>query len=184
MVTSPTCSTSWRRNPYVPIVCLEDPSPDYPNQLIVLGENMKKNTSYTLLITTVLIAASLLLSACGPSANPDGSVNVEVTLTDFGIESSLDTFEVGVPYHFIVTNEGAVNHEIMIMQPMMADMEMSMEEMDAMALAYIEEDELTPGTTQTLDYTFTEPAPAGSLELGCHIEGHYEAGMKLPITVQ
>jgi len=145
---------------------------------------MKNKTRYTLLVTTVLIAASLFLSACGPSTNPDGSVNVDVTLTDFGIESSLDTFDVGVTYHFIVTNEGAVNHEIMIMEPMMAGMDMSMEEMDAMALAYIEEDELTPGTTQTLDYTFTEPASTGSLEFSCHIEGHYEAGMKLPITVQ
>ena len=145
---------------------------------------MKNKTRIALLITTVIIATSLLLSACGPSKNPDGSVNVEVTLTDFGIESTLDTFEIGVPYHFIITNEGAVNHELMIMEPMMPGMDMTMEEMDAMALAFVEEDELTPGTTQTLDYTFTEAAPAGSLELGCHIEGHYEAGMVLPIAVK
>jgi len=145
---------------------------------------MKNKTRLTLLITTVLIASSLLLSACGPSTNPDGSVNVDVTLTDFGIESSLVTFDVGVPYHFIITNEGAVNHELMIMEPMMPGMDMTMEEMDAMALAFVEEDELTPGVTQTLDYTFTEPAPAGSLEFSCHIEGHYEAGMVMPITVK
>jgi len=146
---------------------------------------MKNKTRYTLLVTTLLIAASLLLSACGPSTNPDGSVNVNVTLTDFGIESSLVTFDVGVPYHFIVTNEGAVAHELMLMEPMMAGMEdMTMEEMDAMALAHVEEDDLPPGATQTLDYTFTEPAPAGGLEMSCHIEGHYEAGMKLPITVK
>ena len=145
---------------------------------------MKNKTRITLLITTVIIATSLLLTACGPSKNPDGSVNVEVTLTDFGIESTLDAFEVGVPYHFIITNEGAINHELMIMEPMMPGMEMSMEEMDAMALAHVEEDELPPGATQTLDYTFTEPAPAGSLEFDCHIEGHYEAGMVLPITVK
>lgn len=145
---------------------------------------MKNKTRLTLLITTVLIASSLLLSACGPSTNPDGSVNVDVTLTDFGIESSLVTFDVGVPYHFIITNEGAVNHELMIMEPMMPGMDMTMEEMDAMALAFVEEDELTPGVTQTLDYTFTEPVPAGSLEFSCHIEGHYEAGMVMPITVK
>lgn len=145
---------------------------------------MKNKTRIALLITTVFIASSLLLSACGPSTTSDGPVDVEVTLTEFGIESSLDTFEVGVPYHFIITNEGAINHELMIMEPMMPGMDMSMEEMDAMALAFVEEDELTPGTTQTLDYTFTEPAPAGSLELGCHIAGHYEAGMAVPITVQ
>jgi len=145
---------------------------------------MKRKTGLALLITTVFIASALLLSACGPSTNPDGSVNVKVTLRDFGIDSSLTKFEVGVLYHFIITNEGQVNHELMIMEPMMPGMNMSMEEMDAMALAYVEEDELAPGATHTLDYTFMEPAPAGSLEFSCHTEGHYEAGMVLPITVQ
>jgi len=145
---------------------------------------MKNKNRLIVLVTVIIVASSLFLSACGPSTNPDGSVNVKVTLRDFGIDSSLTKFEVGVPYHFIITNEGAINHELMIMEPMAAGMDMSMEEMDAMALAYVEEDELSPGATQTLDYTFTEPAPAGSLELSCHTEGHYEAGMVLPITVK
>ena len=141
-------------------------------------------TKLTLLITALLIVSSLLLSACGPTVNDDGSVDVNVTLTDFGIESSVTKFQVGVPYHFNITNEGQVNHELMIMEPMMAGSNMTMEEMDAMALAYVEEDELTPGATQRLDYTFTQPAPASSLEFSCHTPGHYEAGMKLPITVE
>ena len=145
---------------------------------------MKNNTLYFSLITALLVVSSLLLTACGPSVNPDGSVDVKITLTDFGIESSVTKFQVGVPYHFIITNEGQVNHELMIMEPMMAGSNMTMEEMDAMALAYVEEDELTPGATQRLDYTFTQPAPAGSLEFSCHTAGHYEAGMKLPITVE
>ncbi|HKI54583.1 MAG TPA: hypothetical protein VJ987_10700 [Anaerolineales bacterium] len=129
------------------------------------------------------VAFMLLLVACGGG----GSNEVTITLTDFGIESSRTSFEVGVPYHFIITNEGAINHEMMIMAPLTEDqmmMDMDMEQMDAMALAMIEEDELTPGTTRTLDYTFTEPAPDGSLEFSCHVEGHYVAGMKLPITVK
>jgi len=145
---------------------------------------MKNKTRITLLIATVFIGMSLIISACGPSTNPDGSVNVDVTLTDFGIDSSLISFEVGVPYHFIITNEGEDEHELMIMEPMMAGIEMSMEEMDEMALAVVEEDDLPPGATYTLDYTFTEPAPAGSLEFSCHIPGHYEAGMLLSITVK
>jgi len=141
-------------------------------------------TKLILLITALFIVSSLLLSACGPSVNADGSVDVNVTLTDFGIESSVTNFQVGTLYHFIITNEGQVNHELMIMEPMMAGSNMTMEEMDAMALAYVEEDELTPGATQRLDYTFTEPVPSGSLEFSCHTPGHYEAGMKLPITVE
>lgn len=132
----------------------------------------------------VLVVAALFLAACGAQGN---SNEVKVTLTDFGVEASRTSFEVGVPYHFTITNNGAINHEIMIMPPLTEEqmsMNMDMEEMDEMALAMIEEDELTPGTTQSFDFTFTEPAPNGSLEFACHVEGHYVAGMKLPITVK
>jgi len=142
---------------------------------------MFENKKLVVILTAVFL---LLLTACGSQGS---SNEVKITLTDFGIESSRTSFEVGVPYHFVVTNDGAVNHEIMIMAPLTEDqmmMDMDMEAMDEMALAMIEEDELTPGTTKTLDYTFTEPASTGDLEFVCHVEGHYEAGMKLPITVK
>jgi len=128
----------------------------------------------------ILAVTVLLLTACGAQGS---SNEVTITLTDFGIESSRTSFEVGVPYHFTVKNNGAIDHEMMIMQPLTQDqmgMGMNMDEMDKMALAMIEADMMTPG----LDYTFTEPATAGSLEFACHVEGHYEAGMSLPITVK
>ena len=131
----------------------------------------------------VLIVAGLSLTACGGQR----AAEVKISLTEFGIESSVTDFEVGVPYHFVVTNKGSVNHEIMVMPPLMADqtgMPMEMEELDEMALAMIEEDKLTPGATASFDYTFTEPASAGNLEFSCHTPGHYESGMKLPITVK
>jgi len=132
----------------------------------------------------VLIITILFLTACGAQG---GAKTVNLTLTDYAIESSQTSFETGVLYHFVVTNKGDSNHEIMIMPPLTEDqmsMNMDMEEMDKMALAMIEEDELVPGKTMTLDYTFTEPAPAGTLEFACHSSGHYEQGMKLPITVK
>ncbi len=134
-------------------------------------------------VLVVLIAAVLLLTACGGQRASE----VKITLTEFAIASSVTDFEVGVPYHFVVINEGQVNHEFMIMPPLAEEqmgMGTDMEEMDKMALAMIEEDELTPGKTVAMDYTFTEPAPAGSLEFACHTPKHYEAGMKLPITVK
>lgn len=132
-----------------------------------------------------LIAAGLLLTACGGGGQKKNEV--KVTLTEFGIESSITEFQVGVPYHFVVTNVGQVNHEIMIMPPLTEDqmgMGMNMQEIDKMALVMIEEDKLTPGKTATMDYTFSEAAPAGTLEFACHTPGHYENGMKLPITVK
>jgi uncharacterized cupredoxin-like copper-binding protein len=126
----------------------------------------------------------ILLAACS-SAQTDLNqpVTVKITADDFSFQASLTTFKVGVPYHFEVTNIGKVAHEVMLVKPIAAGM-MDMEAMDAMALAHIEEDDLKPGTTQSFDYTFKEVAPAGQLEFSCHLPGHYEAGMKLPITVQ
>ena len=130
-----------------------------------------------------ILAFALVLTACGGNAG-NRPVEVKVTLNEFTIESSITDFQVGVPYHFVVTNEGEDPHEIMLMEPMEDTTGMDMEEMDEMALAHIEEDDLPPGGTAILDYTFTAPAASGELEFACHIQGHYESGMKLPITVK
>jgi len=134
-------------------------------------------------IFIVLVGAGLLLAACSSK----NSNEVKITLTEFGIKSSVTEFEAGVPYHFIVTNEGTVEHEIMIMAPFTEDQmgaAMDMEELDKTALAMIEADELAPGATAYLDYTFAASAPEGTLEFACHTPGHYEAGMNMPIIVK
>lgn len=137
---------------------------------------MKRKVLAGLLLVAILTATSLSACASGPK-------DVAVTLSDYQIDAEQTAFEAGKTYRFVITNEGTLNHEFMVMQPMMGDMEMSMEEMDAMALGMVEADELTPGTTQTLEITFTEPAEVGTLEFACHEEGHYEQGMHVPISV-
>lgn len=92
-----------------------------------------------------------------PAPNP---VDVNVSLSEFKIDSSLTTFQAGVPYHFIVVNNGKIGHEINIGQSAHA------------ALAV--------GATVTLDVTFGQQGP---LEFTCHLPAHYEAGMKLPVTI-
>jgi uncharacterized cupredoxin-like copper-binding protein len=145
----------------------------------------RSHTRLALTISFIAIAAFVLAACQGSSASPVSAkpVDVQVTLTEMKITLSLNTFSVGVPYHFIVTNKGAIAHEIMIMPPL-APGNMTMEQMDEMALAHIEADDLPPGATKTLDYTFTKPYPAGQLEFACHVTGHYEAGMHTPIVVK
>jgi uncharacterized cupredoxin-like copper-binding protein len=126
----------------------------------------------------------LILTGCSSAAStPSQPVEVDVTATDFAFQSSMTTFETGVPYHFVVTNEGQVEHEFMIVQPIEAGT-MDMEQMDEMAVGHIEEDDLQPGDTASVDVTFQDPAPEGTLEFACHLPGHFEAGMHLPIVVQ
>ena len=53
--------------------------------------------------------------------------------------------------------------------------------MNDVAVGHIEEDDLQPAQTTSLDVTFAEPYPAGTLELSCHIGEHYQKGRHLPI---
>jgi uncharacterized cupredoxin-like copper-binding protein len=134
----------------------------------------------------ILLIAALLLTACSTS-KPKDTEDVQVTLTEFGIESSLTEFETGTPYHFVVTNAGAIEHEFMVMPPLTQNqmgMHMEMTDLDKMALAMIEAADLQPGDTASFDLTFTEPANSETLEFACHTPGHYEANMKLPIVVR
>src|SRR5512138_2749575 len=132
-------------------------------------------------VWVVLMVATFALTACGGSKPTE----VKITLKEFGIESSMTDFQVGVPYHFVVTNAGAVEHELMLMPPLATDsMGMNMEDMDKNALAMIPASDLSAGSTASFDYTFTEATSLGSLEFACHTPGHYEMGMKLPITVK
>ena len=49
---------------------------------------------------------------------------------------------------------------------------------------HIEEVDLPAGAKQTIDYTFTQAYAAGMLEMACHLPGHYELGMSLPVIVK
>ncbi len=136
-------------------------------------------------ILALMIVAMFVLAACsgaGASSGSGQAVNVQVTLTDFKIDSSLTTFSTGVPYHFTVTNKGSVAHQMLIMPPESSSI--SADQATSMSLAGIGGQGIAPGTTQTFDYTFTKPAAAGTLELSCHLPGHYDAGMHTPIVVK
>ncbi|MFH1185517.1 MAG: hypothetical protein V1755_10835 [Chloroflexota bacterium] len=76
-------------------------------------------------------------------------------------------------------------HEFMFIAPVMAGMaDMHGEATHNMALIEVEEDELPPGATYALSYTYLEYVVGTSLEIACHTPGHYEPVMRLPITVQ
>lgn len=133
------------------------------------------------LLIVLLIGALTACSAAPPAAQEP--VDVQIEANEFAFKASMTTFSTGVPYRFTVTNTGAIPHEIMIVPPVASGM-MGMEDLDEMALAMIPDDDLPERATKTFEYTFTEPAPEGKLEFACHVIGHYEAGMKLPIVVK
>jgi len=108
-------------------------------------------------------------------------IQVEVTLTDNKIKSSLTTFQVGVPYTFIVTNKGSHGHNFNISTPV--SKAGSLDNALASALLAVGKDQLGSGATVTVKYSFPDSAAGAQLEFSCLIRRHYEDGMLLPITV-
>jgi uncharacterized cupredoxin-like copper-binding protein len=96
------------------------------------------------------------------------------------IKSPITTFKVGQPYKLVLTNEGKAIHEFVIAPSHKAHQ--SHEDLDKIALLH--EDELGAGQSKTVDFTFKQPAPAGTLEFECSYPGHYEQGMYTPIVVE
>jgi len=129
----------------------------------------------------------MVLAACGGNTGatsaPTDAQTVDVKLSEFSIDVSEKNYTPGKTYHFVITNNGNTSHEFMIMPKSEGNMSgMSMEHMDSMALAMV--DDIQPGETKTLDYTFTTSAANTQPEFACYIAGHYEAGMKQTVSVK
>jgi uncharacterized cupredoxin-like copper-binding protein len=118
-----------------------------------------------------------------PEAGTPSAQQVDVTLREFAIESSLTAFEVDTTYRFTVTNRGVVPHEFMIM-PRLDDMgQMDMATLDDMALVMIPIEDLPPGGSQTIDVTLSQVPTDGELAFVCAAPAHYDAGMRLAVSV-
>jgi uncharacterized cupredoxin-like copper-binding protein len=132
----------------------------------------------------IVAAIGLLVASCSPA----GPQKVEVRLSEFAIQSSLTNFEAGKTYEFVITNAGALKHEFTIMPPGSGmvmeghDMGDTGHNMEG-AILHIGEDQLTPGATITVQFTFEENATTGNLEFACHLPEHYEGGMFTTITI-
>lgn len=142
----------------------------------------------------VWVAATglLVLAACGDddsatNAGGDQVRTIEVEMVDIAFEP--ETLEVsrGETVRFVFTNTGDVAHDAFVGdEAAQADHEEEMRAGDGDehggGHGDDTEDALTvePGDTGELTYTFDE---TGALEIGCHQEGHYDAGMTITVEV-
>jgi glucose/arabinose dehydrogenase/uncharacterized cupredoxin-like copper-binding protein len=88
------------------------------------------------------------------------------------------TFEAGQAYTFTVTNAGNDVHEFVIEPAGEIDAPMEGEVNGKDIESEIED--IAPGQTKTLTWTFAEP---GQYQFACHLPGHYESGMVLKVEV-
>jgi uncharacterized cupredoxin-like copper-binding protein len=113
---------------------------------------------------------------------PAGSTTqVDITLADNTVESPMTTFQVGVPYTFVITNTGRHAHNFNINTPVsiVGSLQAALDS----ALLAVPQAELGPGASVTVEYTFPDSAAGQLLEFSCLIRQHYEDGMLLGITV-
>lgn len=106
---------------------------------------------------------------------------VIITLADNTIEASTTTFQVGVPYTFVITNSGRHAHNFNINPPV--SVAGSLDQALNSALLAVPQQQLGVGATATVDFTFPDSAAGQLLEFSCLIRRHYEDGMKVDITV-
>ena len=160
---------------------------------------MKRITLLFLIAVTMMLA-----SACGsptqaateapatdiPPAQPAATeapavsgvgTQVDITLADNTIDSSLTSFQVGVPYTFVITNTGRHGHNFNISTPVSEAG--SLDAALQSALLAVPQSQLGPGASVMVEYTFPDSAAGQNLEFSCLIRMHYQNGMLLPITV-
>ena len=149
------------------------------------------NTRPLALVPAVLVLVAACSSGGASSSAPSAETSdapasaatrIEVSLVDtLRIEPSPMTVPAGVPVTFVVTNTGAIEHEFFIGdEAAQADHEAEMLEMGGMSHDEPAGIAVDPGVTKELTFTFAEP---GETLAGCHVVGHYGAGMKVTIVV-
>lgn len=136
-------------------------------------------------------SAVLLLAACGDTdgggSESGATRTIEVDMVDMAFEPDHLEVERGETIRFVFANTGAVAHDAFIGdEAAQADHEQEMRDAaeDEHGGGHGDEEEnavtVDPGDTAELTYTFDE---AGTFEIGCHQEGHYEDGMKTTVEV-
>src|SRR5215212_10664069 len=73
--------------------------------------------SATAEVPTEAPAATELAAATEPPAASGAGTQVDITLVDNKIQSPVTTFQVGVPYTFVITNAGQRGHNFNINTP-------------------------------------------------------------------
>ncbi len=155
------------------------------------------NTRRALALGTALFATALLAAACGgdtstsTGASSTGRV-VEITMTDMAYSPAAISVTKGETVTFRFRNNGQAIHEAVI-----GDSEYQMDHgasMTSSTMAGTAKDHgmghggmgadnkvtVKPGKTGDVTYRFDA---SGTMLIGCHEPGHYEAGMKATVDV-
>ena len=106
---------------------------------------------------------------------------IAISAEDIKFSPATITVRAGETVKFVVTNQGKLTHEFVIGEKgEQEEHEREMQSMGAMEHTDPNAVSLKPGETKTLIWKFDGP---GALQYGCHVPGHYAAGMVGEIRV-
>lgn len=148
-------------------------------------------------VAAVVFASLLVGSAPAAAAKVQ---KVTVTLNEFKFVPKTVTLRAGIPVELTLVNRGKVEHEFLVYTAPKAapddwdeyaivntyfkgteEIEVVFRRQGAVAGTSLFEVEVEAGRSATIEFT---PMQKGTFEIGCHVEGHYEAGMKGTLTVR
>lgn len=120
-------------------------------------------------------ASPTAMAEATPSAEP---ICVGIVVEEFKVQPQQTTLRVNQPYIFAVGNAGKITHEFVIERAGADDepleVEINGKEQES------EAEDIAPGETKELAWTFTEP---GHYQFSCHVPDHFEAGMVVEFEV-
>jgi uncharacterized cupredoxin-like copper-binding protein len=127
-------------------------------------------------ILSVLGLLALLLAATAPSALADSPQPVEVTVTlqDYTVTMDKTSLPANTPIRFTFKNMGGAVHEAVLEKAGANDQPLELAGSEA------EVEDIATGETRSAVWTIPE---AGDYQLACHVENHFQNGMKITFTV-
>jgi hypothetical protein len=132
------------------------------------------------LLVILLGAAGIALASL--ASGPDQPYDVHVTVKEFKVTVDSPIIPANVPIRFVVNNQGALTHEVVMEK--LGDDDISLEgvevQPEAGAENHAEIESVSSKTNKSDIWLIKDP---GAYQLACHVTGHYQAGMVTPITV-
>jgi uncharacterized cupredoxin-like copper-binding protein len=135
-------------------------------------------------VTGLSLGIVLLLGCQTPTGRSEaGPRTVEIVMTEFRFTPAEVQVRPGETVRFVLVNKGTVAHEFMIGTPEVQE-EHEREMAAGTAERHVAEEHpgskgmvvVEPGQTATLEYT--APEQPTTLLYGCHLPGHWVAGMR------
>jgi phosphopantothenoylcysteine synthetase/decarboxylase len=133
----------------------------------------------------LLLAGIFALAACGTtttstsnSTTPTTPANaIHVSMYNDHMTLSQSTFSAGMPYHFLMHNNGTLQQACAIVPHSASQMPMGMMQHHALMMTNV----MMPGATKAFDYTFPTGMASQQLDFACYANGQNTMHMAIQV---